>query len=431
VCVKCAGVQAEWKVAQGFFTSLGLSLADLQTMVRQAQGRPRRSEPLHCTACEKGAMHPLVHKGVELDLCEHCGAAWFDRGELGRLSAGKLGAGLKEGQVAGESSRSVGVFEMFWDCQYCDTKALLGKSNRFCPNCGAQQAAEARYFPPPGQEVAANTEYDGADKACPACQTPNGAKAHNCRNCGSPLDGAGEVGRVADRSSGAPKGPAKAAPASAPAKGKSKWPWVVGGAVLVAISCCLVSMFWTKNEQLTVVRHEWERTIDVETMKAVSDSAWCDSMPGGAYAVSRSREQRSTKRIPDGETCTTRDVDRGDGTFERKQDCRPKYREEPVYDDKCSFTIDRWVKARTEKAAGQGVSPEPRWPEVRLSRTGSMLGAEREGARTETYRLVLKGKDGKQHDCRVPAAKWAQVKDGLSKEIPVTVIGGIPECDKL
>lgn len=428
VCPKCTGVLVDWDTGQKFFTSLGLSLVDLQTMVRHAEGKQLATTPLACTSCGKGEMKRLVHKGIELDLCEACGAAWFDRGELKRVSGGKLGATLEAQAkpVAGETSKTVGVFEMFWDCAFCDTKALLGKSNRFCPNCGAQQDASKRYFPPPGKEIAANHEYDGADKQCPACQTPNGAKAHNCRSCGSPLDGAGEVNRVADRSSAAPK----VAQAAAQKK-KSKWPLIIGVTLGVLALFCLVSMFWTRDVGCTVTAHAWERTIDIERMTAVSDSAWCDSMPHDAYSVSRSREQRSTKKIPDGETCTTRDVDRGDGTFERKQECRTKYREEPIYDDRCHFTVDRWKVSRTVRAAGQGTSPAPQWPEVSLSRTGSSLGAERAGSKNEKYTLSLKGEDQKSYSCTVNATRWASIADGHKKVIPIGVITGSPECDKL
>lgn len=427
VCGKCTGVLVDWDTGQKFFTSLGLSLSDLQTMVGFAAAK-QQAQPLTCTSCGKGAMKPLVHKGIELDLCEACGAAWFDRGELKRITGGKLGGGLeaKAQVVPGETSKTVGVFEMFWDCAYCETKALLGKSNKFCPSCGAQQDASRRYFPPPGKEVAANHEYDGVDKECPACKTPNGAKCNNCRSCGSPMDGSAEVNRVADRSSAAPKVAQAAA-----AQKKSKLPWIIGGVIAVLVAFCLVAMFWTKDVGVTVTGHTWERTIDVERMTAVNESAWCDGMPSGAYSVSRSREQRSTKKIPDGETCTTRDVDRGDGTFERKQECRTKYREEPIYDDRCHFTIDRWKVARTAKAAGQGREPAPNWPPVNLSRTGNSLGAEREGARNEKYTLALMGDDKKPYTCTVAAAKWNGIADGHKKVIPIGVITGAAECDKL
>ena len=428
VCPKCTGVLADWKTAQTFFTALGLSLVELQTLVKFAAAKPRTTEPLQCTSCSAGAMKPLVHKGIELDLCEACGSAWFDRGELARITGGKLGARLEGAAkpVAGERSDVVGVFEMLWDCGYCDTRGLLGASHRFCPNCGAQQDASKRYFPPPGKEVAANHDFDGADRSCPACQTPNGTKAHNCRSCGSPLDGAQEVARVADRSSGAPK------PAAAlPKKSASKWPWIVGGVLVVLVAFCLVAAFWKKDVGVTVTAHRWERTIDVETLRAVSESAWCDSMPAGAYSVSRTREERSTRQIADGETCTTREVDRGNGTFERRQECKTKYRSEPVYDDRCHFTVDRWQVSRTEKATGQGLTPAPTWPAVRLLREGTSLGAERQGSRKETYSLSLSGKDGKTYSCSLPAARWAAITDGHAKVIPIGVLTDSPDCDKL
>lgn len=426
VCPKCSGVQADWGTAEKFFTSLGLTLGDLQTLVRTSEGRKKNAESLSCTACGKGAMKALVHKGVELDLCEACGAAWFDRGELQRISGGKLGANVlkQPGQVAGETGKVVGVYEMWWDCGHCDTKGLLGKSNRFCPVCGAQQDANSRYFPPEGKEVAANHDYEGADKSCPACQTPNGAKANNCRNCGSPLDGAAEVGRVADKSSAAPK------VGQAPPK-KRNWALIAGVTIGVLVLFCLVAMFWKKDVGCAVSSHSWERSIDIETLRAESDSSWCDSMPSGAYSVSRHREQRSTKQIPDGQTCSTRNVDRGDGTFERREECKTKYRSEPVYDDKCSYTIDRWKVTRTAKASGQGTSPEPNWPPVSLGRTGNFLGAEREGARHESYTLHLTGDDKKSYTCTQAQARWASLRDGHKKVIPIGVITGSPDCDKL
>ncbi|MFT3711396.1 MAG: zf-TFIIB domain-containing protein [Archangium sp.] len=427
VCQKCTGVMCNWDTAQKFFTSIGLSLVDLQTLVKFAADKQRNTPPLACTSCGKGNMKPLVHKGIELDLCEACGSAWFDRGELQRITGGKLGKDLAaaEKPVAGERGKVVGVYEMWWDCAYCDTKALLGKSNRFCPNCGGQQDANRRYFPPAGKETAANTQYDGVDVSCPACQTPNGAKAHNCRNCGAPLDGSPQVARVADQSTAAPKAGAAAA------KPKSKLPWILGGIALVLAVFCLVAMFWTKDVACTIQSHSWERTIDIEQLRAESDSSWCDSTPSGAYSVSRRREQRSTKQIPDGETCTTRNVDRGDGTFERREECKTKYRSEPVYDDKCYYTIDRWKVVRTAKATGQGREPAPNWPPVNLVRQCSSLGCEREGSRNEKYVLHLRSDEKKNYECTQAFARWNGFEDGYKKIIPIGVITDHPECDKL
>ncbi len=431
VCPKCAGVLVEWKVAQKFFESLGLSLGDLQTSEAKAKLKPKPGTPAPCTSCGKANLSPFVVKGVELDLCSECGAAWFDRGELSRVSGGKLGQTLAQAPqaMAGERIVEEGVFEMFWDCAFCGTTALLGKSNRCCPKCGAAQDATRRYFPAPGQEVKANAEYDGADKTCPACQTPNGAKAVHCRQCGSPLDGSQEVGRVADRVDR--KLPPAAPPTPQGKGGVPKWLWAVGAILALTCACCGVFTFWTKESQATVAGHRWTREIDVESMAPRSDSSWCDSLPSGAYSVSKKREQRSTKQIADGEECSTRDVDRGDGTFKRQKECKTRYREEPVYDDKCSFTIDRWDKERTEKASGRGLDSPPSWPSVRLRLTGSCKGCEREGSRRETYTVELKGPTGEAWTCDLAESKWRSLSVGTTKPVKVRVVGGGVQCDSL
>ncbi len=427
VCPKCAGVQADWSAAQALFTSLNLTLADLQVAVQKAEARPGAAAPMPCPSCDAGQLKPFRVKGVELDLCTDCGATWFDRSELSRITNGKLGKALPTQAAPPKANEKIiGVFEMWWDCGYCETKGLLGASNRHCPQCGAAQDAERRYFPPPGQEVASNHAFDGADVLCPACNTPNGAKAVHCRQCGSPLDGSANVVQVADRGSAAPVAAAGAGP-----KKKRWWPWVVAAAMALMCTVCGITVFWTKPSEAVVKAHSWSREIDIEQMQARSDSSWCDSLPSDAYGVSRHREQRSTKRIPDGQTCSTRDVDRGNGTFERRQECSTKYREEPVYDTRCNFTVNRWGVGRTVKAAGQGLAVAPQWPAVNLPRTGSTLGAEREGARREKYELTFEGPTHENWLCEVPAQKWSSYRDGEKRTVKVSVILGTIACEEL
>ena len=73
------------------------------------------------------------------------------------------------------SESTEGVYEMFWDCAFCGTTALLGVTNRHCPNCGAPQDETRRYFPPPGKEVVANTAF--GQTAC------GGAGPNGCATC--------------------------------------------------------------------------------------------------------------------------------------------------------------------------------------------------------------------------------------------------------
>lgn len=429
-CPRCAGVMLDWKTAQPFFQKLGFSVQDLQTLVKQAAAKPRATPPPACTSCGTGSMKPFVLKGTELDLCESCGAVWLDRGELSRITGGKVGAAQPTAPqaVAGLREETVGVYEMFWDCAFCGAKALLGKSNRFCPQCGAPQDATRRYFPPEGQEVKANATYDGADRECPACKTPNGAKANNCKHCGSPLDGSQRVATQADRVKGAQV--PVAGQVKAPAK-KSRLPWILGGVGLVLFTFCTVAALWKKDVAVEVAKHTWTREIDIEMYRPRSESAWCDSKPGDAYDVSRSREQRSTRQIPDGEECSTRDVDRGDGTFERKRECRPRYRSEPVYDYKCYYKVDRWGVERTAKSEGAGLDPEPYWPEFTLARTGTCIGCERESSHRENYVLHLKGPDDTYTCDGLAYPRWKSIQDGLKKTIKVGVITKAADCDML
>jgi Zn-finger nucleic acid-binding protein len=416
----------DWKVARPLFQSLSLEVRDLHELVQQAQRRPRPGPDLACTACGKGPLKAFRVQGIELDLCEACGAVWFDRDELARVTAGKAGTSLQPAPLGpDESSEVVGVYEMLWDCAYCQTRGLKGAANRFCPQCGAQQDATRRYFPAEGQEVAANLSFEGADRLCPACATPNGSRANNCRSCGSPLDGSQEAARVADRSPQAP------VPGVAASPGRGKWPVVIGALVLVTCGLGGAALLWKRPVEVTVVGHSWKREIDIEQLRATPDQAWCSSLPAEAYAVSRSREQRSTRKVPDGQDCSTRDVDRGNGTFERRRECRPRYRDEPVYDERCHFLVQRWQRDRTLTATGEGLEPPPRWPEPEVRLRGTSLGAEREGPRRETYRLELRSAASKTYACTVRPDRWAALEDGATRPVKVGVVTGSADCDAL
>ena len=201
------------------------------------------------------------------------------------------------------------TYEMLWDCSSCGTAKLLGKTHRRCPQCGAPQDPTKRYFPEPGQEVAASGHvFVGVDWSCAACSTPNSNAAHFCVNCGNPKDGNAQVAKVLDT----PPAPRAAAAAFSPLR-KSRAPLVIACVVLASLAACLGTVFWQKDVQVRVEQHAWAREIDIEQMQAVRDSAWCSSMPSDAYSVSRSREVRSHKQIPDGQDCHTVRSDNGDG----------------------------------------------------------------------------------------------------------------------
>ena len=83
-CPRCGGILLP---ASGSERLLHEELAlDRARLVELADGFGGRRSP--CASC--GArVRPLLLRGVDLDVCFHCGALWFDRGELTRLSGGR------------------------------------------------------------------------------------------------------------------------------------------------------------------------------------------------------------------------------------------------------------------------------------------------------------------------------------------------------
>lgn len=313
------------------------------------------------------------------------------------------------------------VYEMLWDCSACGTTGLLGKSQRRCPNCGSPQDPTKRYFPKPGEEVAVHGHlYEGVDWRCAACETPNGAAASFCANCGNPKEGNKAVALKADGD----VAPKLAAPPPAAPKGRLRW-GVAAALGLLLVSTCATLLFVKKDVTVDVVGHSWKREIDIERFDAARDSAWCDQTPHDAYSVSRHREVRSHRDVADGEECHDKRVDQGDGTFAVKTECRTKYRSEPVYDDKCHFLVNRWQVARTDRATGQAMMPSPSWPALRLSSVRGGLGAEREGARRQSYEVQLRDARAPQKTwtCDFPEDKWRSIADGARLSMKVRLVG--------
>ena len=279
----------------------------------------------------------------------------------------------------------VGTYEMLWDCTYCGTGKLLGLTHRHCPSCGAAQDPTRRYYPSDEDKVAVhNHRFAGADLVCPGCQTPNSAASGFCTGCGMPLDGAkaavGRSDQVAGPGQGFQGETVGAAKAEARARREAmagsasvavkkegmstglKIGLIVGGVALVIGALLFVFVFWKKEIGLTVEGHSWERAIAVEQFKEVTESDWCDRMPRKARKLSESKAVRETKKIKDGETCKTRRKDNRDGTFKQVKECKPKFREEPVYDRKCRYKIDKWKRCARRRPRVNRWIPSRRGP---------------------------------------------------------------------
>lgn len=316
-----------------------------------------------------------------------------------------------------EREESQGFYEMLWDCDHCETRGLLAKSQRYCANCGAPQNPDKRYFPSEGAEQRVDGHaFEGSDRHCPACNAPQSARAHNCTHCGSPLDGAAEVrGFVAP----------VAAAAAPPRRRRRIWPFVL--AVLVIFAG---GLWWrclrTQDAQVTVAGHSWQRAIAIEEFSERQEEAWRNEVPPDASYPSCREKQRSSTKIPDGEDCTVEKHDKKDGTFEKVKKCTPKYREEPVMDSWCRFTARCWRPVSDLRAEGRGL--EPAWPaNAPAGDARGILGARRQGRRSETLVLDF----GPNGTCDVSEAVWRKYRDGQKLTVEVRSSSGNVVCGSL
>jgi hypothetical protein len=320
-----------------------------------------------------------------------------------------------------EREESQGFFEMLWDCDHCDARGLLGKSQRFCANCGAPQNPDKRYFPKEGEEVRVDGHsYEGADRACPACSAPQSAVAKNCTRCGSVLDGAAEVHGVMD----APGPAIRPEPAPGPRR-RRLWP-IVLAAIVVLGGGLILWRCRTREAQVVVAAHKWQRAVAIEEFNERREDAWRNEMPVNASAPICRDKERSTRQVEDGEECHTERHDKKDGTFEQVKKCKPKYRSESVMDSWCSFTARAWRPVGELKQAGAGMSPA--WPtDLPPGDTPAAFGARRQGRRTETLTLEFTGAGS----CDVGDPVWRRYSDGQTLKVEVRASSGDVVCSSL
>jgi hypothetical protein len=369
------------------------------------------------------------------------------------------------GQRRQEGDRDItveGVYEMLWDCRYCGTQKLLGKTHRFCPNCGSPQDPSWRYYPSDDEKVAVQDHYYyGADVICPACSTANSAHNEFCGNCGSPLSEGAKVQAQRSRSStaggafgtedlAARQDAQRAAfnagqiarqdmalPVSAEFAQVSVIDWLkrhpIVPAILVALvllaGAAIYALTLTRESTAQVIDHRWEREIRIEQLTMASGSSSCNAVPGGAYNIDRRYEQVGSDRVRGEDRCYNRQVDQGDGTFRSERVCEPTYYEEPVYGYVCYYNYNTWQYERSAQSAG-GLMQELAWPQLSL-RAGSGLGAEREAGREERFFLDFAEEGQDDFSCPVNSDLFYNTALGDLFTIERGVVGGGVRCGTL
>ena len=318
------------------------------------------------------------------------------------------------------------TYEMLWDCGFCGATKLLGKSHRHCPSCGAPQDADARYFPEDDADRVAveDHEFVGADWECGACESPNAAVAEFCSSCGAPRDGNAQVTLQSESPPAPPKEPSEDSESTTP------WKLIAVAVGVVVVGFLAVFFLWTEEKGVEVVSHSWERSIEIEEYKTVQDSAWKDQVPRKAYGLKCAQKERSKKKVEDGQECKMVKQDKGDGTFTEREECTTRYKEVPVYDQYCRYSIEKWVVTSTPKTQSDDL--EPSWPIIQIEECAiEARGCKRTGARRAVYTVGLADDEGEKHACEYDEDKWSSMAEGSRWTAEFRKVGGSIACDSL
>ena len=321
-----------------------------------------------------------------------------------------------------------------WDCPTCGTTGLLGRQLA-CENCGNRRPEGIRFYLPDDAAEVTDSERlaearAGADWICEHCGVSARATMARCPGCGA-ARGSSPSQQTHEHRLDEPADEAPRALAGAlPPKKRRGWK---GPAALVAIVGGLVWWNQPVDVTATVAAKDWSRAIEVQEYRTVQEEDW--SIPQGGRQKRSFRAIRDYRQVLDHYETKTREVservqtgtrtytcgqrDMGNGYFEDVTCTEPEYttnyrtetyqdpvyRQEPIYDTKYAYEIEKWVPDDTAWARGDG-SKEPAWPTVSIGRN------EREGVRIQRYVLRFSDDDGKTYEEEVTAEQFARYRQG-------------------
>ena len=369
----------------------------------------------------------LENKGAEVDFCEPCK---MTREEAIKYQKPHLEEteGLEIETEESSSEAMTEIVEGYWFCPNCESKNMGAKQN--CSACGAVRGENVEFYcdddaPAITDEAELAAAKAGPDWICEFCGNTSPSGAKNCTGCGSSRSD-GKKRKVSEESfseeTEEPVEKAENKKSEAPAKPAKPLPF--GCQIGCGIFVLLFLVFsWLscseKAGKLEIVENSWTRTIQVEEYKNVVESAWKNEVPAGATRISSKSELKRHDQIPDGyenvsetytekvQTGTKRVKDKkknlGNGRFEftyknvpvyenktkTRMVKRQRYRKVPVYDEKVTYSINRWMKGKIITASGK--DDEPAWPEIDgSSNTPAAIGDKRAGEKKKLTLLKLK-----------------------------------------
>lgn len=241
-------------------------------------------------------------------------------------------------------------------------------------------------------------------------------------------------------------------------------------AAVIMVVLAIISSLYVRSEffvahstPLTVQNLTWERQVEVETYRTLTQSDW--TVPSDGRVISSRPEveryvqvldhyETKTRQVPERVrtgshtekyACGTRTIDKGNGYFDSQttycdrqvddystiyrseQYQEPVYRQDPVYRTKYTYQVDRWVTDRYETARGES-NPDgvwPAWPEPIVVGTTQRVGDDRK----ERYTVELTDQNGQQFSRSLDYTAWSYLSEGESVTGYQTKRGGLTKVD--
>jgi len=349
------------------------------------------------------------------------------------------------------------IMEGRWDCDYCGTKGIRG-SVYDCPGCGHPRDDDVEFYLPENEPEVTDKKLleqanAGPDWYCKYCNSGNHANDDHCDQCGavrSEHDDSPQEEKPAREiyqprmEAERPRYPTVAsrdhyagrlANKRAKKPNSKKFLKIAGlSGVILIIAGLIFLYFKTSDTPLTLTQVSWERQIQIEKYKTVTEEDW--KVPtGGRVISSRQKEHHKEKvqvgwdegtrpeRVKTGtetKKYNCRNVDKKNGFFEEVCDEKevdvyetkdipykdPVYEDKPVYKTWYTYEIERWVPERTVQRSGS--NQDPQWPDTKL------FDKERAGRRSQTYTAFFKANDGKEYKLEMDLSRWQKLaKDRL------------------
>lgn len=233
---------------------------------------------------------------------------------------------------------------------------------------------------------------------CEYCGESNTANRMVCAGCGAPR---GKIMRKSPSASAEP--------------GALSGMIVAGAALLlpvvlvIAVIAVLGVLFYPRKDVAVVVSTPWERVIYIEKLKTFKESDW--DLPSEARLRYTRREIHHYRDVIDHYERSA------DGTYEK-----PVYRQEPVYNTKYYYEIDRWMVVRNYTSKGD--DHEPYWNEEY-----TLQASERDTKREEHYWVVMQ--DLKKSDSAGKGEfkkgftydEWLGINKGMSTVVTHNIFG--------